>query len=167
MSLAKGSRSFYRLTEAVRDYLLTLDDVNTVTFGDITEVDLNKQTILPLAHIMVNNVGLSNGTLTFNVTVLAMDIVNEDKNINANNGDSRATDDTFYGVDNEQDVLNTQLAVTNLLNQSLSRASLRGNKFELTGEGTCEPFTDRFENKLAGWAYTFTAFVENDISICE
>tara|TARA_R110000764_G_scaffold147741_1_gene235647 strand:+ start:24 stop:521 length:498 start_codon:yes stop_codon:yes gene_type:complete len=165
MSLSKGSTSFYRLTEAIRDFLLTLDDVNTVTFGDITEVDLNKQTIFPLSHIMVNNVLLGNGTLTFSVTVLSMDIVHVDKNINAE--DSRATDDTFYGVDNEQDVLNTQLAVTNLLNQSLSRASLRGNKFELTGQGSCEPFTDRFENKLAGWAYTFSAYVDNDINICE
>lgn len=165
MSLAKGSRAFYRLTEAIRDYLLTLDDVNTVTFGDITEVDLNKQTIFPLSHVMVNNVTLNDGTLMFNITVLSMDIVHVDKNINSEDG--RATDDTFYGVDNEQDVLNTQLAVTNLLNQSLSRASLRGNKFELTGQGSCEPFTDRFENKLAGWAYTFSAFVENDISICE
>lgn len=165
MSLAKGSRAFYRLTEAIRDYLLTLDDVNTVTFGDITEVDLNKQTIFPLSHVMVNNVTLANGSLTFSVTVLAMDIVHVDKNINADS--TRPTDDTYFGVDNEQDVLNTQLAVTNLLNQSLSRASLRNNKFELTGLGSCEPFTDRFENKLAGWAYTFSAFVENDISICE
>lgn len=165
MSLAKGSRAFYRLTEAIRDYLLTLDDVNTVTFGDITEVDLNKQTIFPLSHVMVNNVTLADGTLTFSVTVLAMDIVHVDKNINADS--TRPTDDTYFGVDNEQDVLNTQLAVTNLLNQSLSRASLRSNKFELTGLGSCEPFTDRFENKLAGWAYTFSAFVENDINICE
>ena len=162
MSLAKGSRAFYRLTEAVRDFLLTLDDVNTVTFGDITEVDLNKHTIFPLSHVMVNNVTLADGTLTFNVTVLAMDIVHEDKDINTGN-----VDDTYFGSDNEQDVLNTQLAVTNLLNQSLSRKTLRGNGFELTGLGSCEPFTDRFENKLAGWAYTFSAFVANDINICE
>ncbi len=162
MSLAKGSRAFYRLTEAVRDFLLTLDDVNTVTFGDITEVDLNKHTIFPLSHVMVNNVTLSDGTLTFSVTVLAMDVVHEDKELNTGN-----VDDTYFGVDNEQDVLNTQLAVTNLLNQSLSRKSLRGNGFELTGLGSCEPFTDRFENKLAGWAYTFSAFVANDINICE
>lgn len=162
MSLTKGSRAFYRVTEAVRDFLLTLDDVNTVTYGDITEVDLNKHTIFPLSHVMVNNVTLSDGTLTFSVTVLAMDIVHEDKELNTGN-----VDDTYFGVDNEQDVLNTQLAVTNLLNQSLSRATLRGNGFELTGLGSCEPFTDRFENKLAGWAYTFSAFVANDINICE
>ena len=162
MSLAKGSRSFYRVTEAVRDFLLTLDDVNTVTYGDITEVDLSKHTLYPLSHVMVNNVTLADGTLTFSMTVLAMDVVNLQTN-----EETKDVDTTYYGVDNEQDVLNTQLAVVNLLNQSLSRASLRGNGFELTGLGSCEPFTDRFENKVAGWAYTFSAYVQNDISICD
>ena len=48
-----------------------------------------------------------------------------------------------------------------------SHDRLGADKFELTGAASCEPFVDRFENKLAGWAYTFTAFVENDINICE
>ena len=65
MSLAKGSRAFYRITEAVRDFLLTLEEVNTVTYGDITDVDLNKHTMYPLSHVMVNNVTLGDGSLTF------------------------------------------------------------------------------------------------------
>ncbi len=162
MSLAKGSRAFYRITEAVRDFLLTLEEVNTVTYGDITDVDLNKHTIYPLSHVMVNNVTLANGSLTFSMTILAMDIVHK-----ATFDEDQDVDLTYYGVDNEQDVLNTQLAVVNLLNQSLSRAQLRGDGFELTGLGSCEPFTDRFENKVAGWAYTFSAYVQNDISNCD
>jgi hypothetical protein len=158
--MTKGSRAFYLATEKIRDFLLSLDSVNTVTFGDIREVDLNKQTMFPLAHVMVDNVALATGTMTFSMTILAMDIVH------VNKGNVQDTDNTFYGVDNEQDVLNSMLVVVNLLNQSLSRSNLRADKFELIGQGTCEPFTDRFENKLAGWAYTFTAFVENDINIC-
>ena len=167
MRLAKGSRAFYRVTTAIRNYLLSLEDVNTVTFGDIREVDLNKQTIFPLSHVMVNNVSLASGTMTFSITVLAMDIVHIDKGVSVPTSEnSRESDTTYFGLDNEQDVLNTQLAVVNLLNQSLSRAQLRNDKFELTGTGTCEPFVDRFENKLAGWSYTFTAYVDNDIYIC-
>ncbi len=159
--MTKGSRAFYLATERIRDFLLSLDAINTVTFGDIREVDLNKQTIFPLAHVMVDNVQLASSTMTFSVTVLAMDVVH------VNKGDAEDTDNTFYGLDNEQDVLNTMLMVVNLLNQSLERSSLHNDKFQLNGIGSCEPFTDRFENKLAGWAYTFTAFVENDINICE
>lgn len=165
MALTQGSRAFYEATARIKNFLLDLDEVNTVTFGDIREIDLNKQTIFPLSHVTVNNVQLGSGTMTFNITVLAMDVVHVNKleYVDPPNAD---IDNTFYGIDNEQDVLNEQLAVVNLLNQSLSRSTLRTDQFELTGQGSCEPFTDRFENKLAGWAYTFSAFVKNDINIC-
>ena len=88
MSLAKGSQSFYRVTSAIRDFLLTLDDVNTVTYGDITEIDLNKQTMFPLAHVMVNNVTLNDSTLTFSITVLAMDVVHVDKGVSVPDNDN-------------------------------------------------------------------------------
>jgi hypothetical protein len=165
MALTNGSKAFYQATERIKNFLLGLDEVNTVTFGDIREIDLNKQTIFPLAHVMVNNVQLASGTMSFNMTVLAMDVVHVNK-LEYTDPPNAEVDNTFYGIDNEQDVLNEQLAVVNLLNQSLSRATLRNDLFELTGQGSCEPFTDRFENKLAGWAYTFTAFVQNDINIC-
>jgi hypothetical protein len=161
--MTNGSKAFYSATDRIKNFLLGLDSVNTVTYGDIREIDLNKQTIFPLAHVMVDNVQLASGTMTFQITVLAMDVVHVHKAI----GSEADVDNTYYGTDNEQDVLNDQLAVVNLLNQSLSRSQLRTDKFELTGQGSCEPFTDRFENKLAGWAYTFSAFVQNDINICE
>ena len=167
MGITKGSKAFYQTIDKIKEFLLTLDEVHTVTYGDIREVDLNKQTIFPLAHVMVNNVELESGTMTFNITVLAMDVVHENKGVSVPTTTNQyPTDNTFYGNDNEQDVLNTQLAVVNLLNQSLLRSNLRTDLFELVGSGSCEPFTDRFENKLAGWAYTFQAYVQNDINIC-
>ncbi len=174
--MTNGSRAFYTATDKIRNFLKGVDSVNTVTYGDIRDVDLAKQSIFPLAHVMVDNVQLQSGTMTFTITVLAMDIVhvNKDPKVQGTKTpegsiieDIVGVDNTFMGVDNEQDVLNTMLAVVNLLNQSLMRNSLRNDHFELTGQGTCEPFTDRFENKLAGWAYTFSAFVKNDIDICE
>ena len=30
----------------------------------------------------------------------------------------------------------------------------------------CEPFVDRFENKLAGWTGTFDVVIQNDMTIC-
>lgn len=174
--MTNGSRAFYTATDKIKTYLQGVDSVNTVTYGDIREVDLTKQTIFPLAHVMVDNVQLQSGTMTFTITVLAMDIVHVNKDPNIKDlrvpvgsiiEDLDGVNNTYMGIDNEQDVLNTMLGVVNMLNQSLMRNSLRDDLFELTGQGTCEPFTDRFENKLAGWAYTFSAFVKNDINICE
>jgi hypothetical protein len=52
----QGIRGFYQLTETIKEQLLNDVNVNTVTTGDITEIDLSKQTIFPLSHIIVNNV---------------------------------------------------------------------------------------------------------------
>tara|TARA_R100000664_G_C2746503_1_gene134164 strand:- start:595 stop:1065 length:471 start_codon:yes stop_codon:yes gene_type:complete len=153
----QGIRGFYQITETLRDNLLSDPNVNTVTTGDITEVDLSKQTIFPLAHIIINNVTAEEQTLRFNITIMAMDIVNEYKD---------ETSDVFVGNNNEQDILNTQLAVLNKIILLLRGGSLYTTKYQLDGDPSCEPFYERFENRMAGWAATMDILIENDISIC-
>ena len=57
--MSTGSRGFYLITDKLRDELIADDTINTVTYGDITQVDLSKQTIFPLAHVMINSVSQS------------------------------------------------------------------------------------------------------------
>ena len=52
----QGTRAFYQATETIKSQLLADINVNSVTTGDIADVDLQKQTIFPLSHIIVNNV---------------------------------------------------------------------------------------------------------------
>ena len=73
----QGIRGFYQLTTTIKDNLLNDSNINTVTTGDITDIDLNKQTIFPLAHIIVNNVTTQEQVLSFNITIMAMDMINE------------------------------------------------------------------------------------------
>ena len=52
-------KTYYNLIDKLYAYLNGNASINTVTFGDLLEVDLSKQTIFPLAHvgfILVNNV---------------------------------------------------------------------------------------------------------------
>ena len=51
----QGIRGFYQLTQTIKETLLADINCNTVTTGDIYDVNLNKQDIFPLAHIIVNN----------------------------------------------------------------------------------------------------------------
>lgn len=148
---------FYNITDKIKDTLAAEPFVNTVTYGSLDDVDLNKQTIFPLSHIIVNNCNVANNTLTFNISVLAMDVVDESK---------AEVEDDFVGNDNEQDVLNTQLAVLNRLIAILQRGDVYTDKYQVVGTVGCEPFVDRFENKLAGWVATFDVVVENDMTIC-
>jgi hypothetical protein len=153
----QGIRGFYQITETIETQLLADVNVNTVTTGDIFDIDLSKQSIFPLAHIIVNSVTLQEQVMSFNITVMAMDIVDESK---------EATTDIFRGNNNEQDVLNTQLAVLNKLIMVLRRGDLYSDKFQLEGNPTLEPFYERFDNRLAGYAATMDVVIHNDIDIC-
>ena len=148
---------FYDILDKLKWHFDNDELVNSVTQGDIFQVDLNKQTIFPLTHIMVNSSSLQSNTQTFNVSILAMDIVDISK--------SEVTD-VFQENNNELDVLNTQHHVLNRCYQQMLHGNLWDLQFAVAGEPTLEPFTERFENLLAGWTMTFDVTIPNDMTIC-
>ena len=150
-------KGFYQVTETIKEALLSDVNVNTVTTGDITRIDLSKQTMFPLSHLIVNNVNNEDSVLRFSLSVLAMDVVDFSK---------EEVIDIFRGNNNEQDILNTQLAVLNKLVQVLRGGTLHQDLYQLDGTPNLEPFYDRFENEMAGWALTFDVLIPNDIEIC-
>ena len=153
----QGVRGFYQLTSTIEQQLLADLNTNTVSIGDISKVNLNKQDIFPLAHMIVNNVTVEEQVLRFNISILACDIVDQSK---------EETTDRFTGNDNEQDILNTQLAVLNRLIQRLRMGSLHTDMYQLDGSPSLTPFMDRFENNLAGWSADMDILIYNDIYIC-
>jgi len=149
--------TFNEITQAIKNQLAEDAFVNTVTTGDIFKVDLNKQTIFPLSHIIVNSVSYQGAVLNYNISILSMDIVDESKDL---------TTDIFIGNDNEQDVLNTQLAVANRFLEVLNRGSLSDDYELVNGSASIEFFTERFENKIAGVTTTFDIAIHNTMTIC-
>ena len=141
----------YNVLTTIKQQLLSDKFVNQVTTGDIFAVDLKKQTIFPLSHIIMNDSTWQNNVLRFNISVLCMDLVDFSKE----------------GSNNEEDVLNTQLAVANRLVAVVNNGDLNDNLFQMDGEASFEPFFDRFENALAGWTVTFEVLIPNDTSSCD
>jgi hypothetical protein len=148
---------YFYIVNTLKNYLKANVFINTVSIGDIFAVDLEKQTIFPMSHIIVNNATLAEVTTSLNISILFMDIVDDSK--------SEITD-IWEGNDNEQDVLNTRLSVAQRLVADLMRGSLYSSQVVVVGEPNAEPFTDRFENKIAGWTLTFDVIVPNDMTIC-
>jgi hypothetical protein len=135
----------YRLIEFIKTAFLDEPFCNTVTEGSIFDVDLSKQTIFPLTHIMINNATHQGNTILFNVSILLIDLCQETDKI---------------------DIWNNQLALGVRVMNLLNRGDLRNGEFELSGQPSFEPFTERFENDLAGWSLTFDIVSKNDITIC-
>lgn len=147
-------RQFYDVTQKIKDTLIADDNVNTVTMGGEIEVDLAKQSIYPLAHIVPGSVSHQERTMVVNLTVFLMDAVDDTKE------DLRDQADTFHGIDNLQDVYNTQLAVANRLISLLQRGDLHRDRYQ-AGDTNIRPFQDRLPNLTAGWVIDLAITVPN------
>lgn len=148
---------YYTLIDTLRTLLIDSPFVNQVTEGDLYDIDLSKQTIFPLSHIMVNNVSILPNVLKANITIIAMDIVDISK---------EEPTDLFKDNNNRQDVLNTQLIMLSRIVAQLTNGETFEDNYQLEGEPSCEPFTDRFENLLAGWTMTFEVLIPNEMTSC-
>ena len=149
-------RSYYNITTRIKDWLEQSNIIKTVTLGDISEVDLNKQTIFPLAHQIVNNATLTERTITFDISILFIDVVDYPTK------SAKDSTEAFYRSDNLQDVHNTMLAVANELAQQFFRGSLFDENYIVASDVSCEPFQDRFENELAGWSLNLSIEIPNN-----
>ncbi len=150
-------KGFYNLTTNIEEALLADDFCRTVIYGNIFQVALKKQDLYPLANFVITDGTFSGKIWTFQVELSCADIVDFSK---------EDTTDQFLGNDNEQDVLNTQLAVITKLLESLNRGDLSDDQYQLTGTPSIIPFTGRLEMLLAGWTVTFFVDIVSDASIC-
>ena len=149
---------FYDILDKLRDELLLSPSVNTVTYGDIEDVDLDKTTMFPLSHLLMDSVNYNGQTVTFNIKLLCADIVDYNK--------EKPNFELFYGNNNLQDVFNTQFQVINTLISKLMRGDLFEANYQVTTQPSAQPFKERFSNELAGWSTDISIEIPNGISIC-
>ena len=149
----------YRVLDSIRDHFRNDGITKTVSYGELPIVDSDKTTIFPLTHFDLVNAVYDNNTITFNINVLALDIVNVNKN--------KETEDVFFGNNNLHDVYNTQFVVITKLINSLRSGSLNSVNIMLGEEPTAEPFENNFENMLAGWLVRVEVVVQNTVGSCD
>ena len=142
--------SYYKLLDTLKAQLNATNLINTVTDGQISDVDLAKQTLFPLAHIIVNSATIEGKLQRFNVSILAMDIL-----------------DGKEKYDVEPSIMNAMLQALNRVYEVMTRGDLNPDYIMIDGAPTLEPFTDRFENKLAGWAMTFDVIMMSEMTVCD
>jgi len=149
-------KAYTYLIDTLREAFEDIPLVTSITTGSLDDIDNYKQTLFPLVHIIVNNMSPESNILRFNVTIMAMDVVDISQS---------ETTDRFRGNDNEQEVLNTTAIILIRVAELLRRGELN-DRLEILGNASCEPFTERFENLLAGWAMTLDIILPNEMSIC-
>jgi hypothetical protein len=148
----------YDILDVLRDELRSHPAVNTVSYGDITDLDLDKTTMFPLSHLLIDNASYGERTVTFRIKILCADIVDYNQ--------SPSNFDEFYGNDNLHDVMNTQFQVINSLIMKMRRGSLFNSKYQVTSTPSAEPFKEKYGNVLAGWTTEVEVEVPNSIAVC-
>jgi len=149
--------TIYKLTEAIQSELESNVLINTVSYGDIDDLLLDKRNVYPVAHVNLVGATLSSATANVSVSVMIMDVVDINKT---------KTPDAFRGNDNEHDVLNQCTVAASKLVTELKRGQLYADGFQVEGDANVEFFTDRFEHKIAGVAVTFDVILSNNIDLC-
>jgi len=149
---------FYQITEALKEELVTAG-FKTVTMGEIERVDIKRQTIYPLAHIIPSNV-TGDKTNIFTFAIVGMDLVDFNKY------DVRDQDIPFYGADNTQDILHDVFHKLQLAIEQFIRGDRFTEAMQITGSVGYDYFTRRFENVLSGWSTSISIEVPKSVSIC-
>ena len=149
-------KTYYDLIDRIHAYLNGSKLINTVTFGDLLEVDLSKQTIFPLAHVGIISMQFEEYIMGLSMNVIVMDMVDEDKD------DKQGKSKPHLGLDNKHDIHNSLLNVVNGLQSSIRRGGLSDFNYEIQGTPTAQIFEDRFENKVTGWSMTININMANN-----
>ena len=126
--------------------------IQAVTTGDIWDIDLNKNTLFPLLHINIINVNASKGQLQHNFQLVVADIVEPDES------------------ENEQEVLSDTLSIMldivsifrngETLYHYNTANDAEQARYWTADDFTIEPFTERFDNTLAGWTLNLPIIIE-------
>lgn len=152
-------KNVYNILDAIEQHFKVEEkNINSVKFGVFSEADIRKTTLFPLAHFSINSIKYNGTTIDFNLNIMVLDVVDENKDY----------DGSFAGATNLQDVLNTQSMVINKLVESLrsTRGKLSEQQFVLNNDPQAEYLYEEFENKLAGWGVNIEISTPNDITIC-
>lgn len=159
MSLNQYTELLYYIKSLAEDDIF----VNTVTQGEIQDIDLDKGNIFPLIHVAITNANFNNGrTITFSVEIASLavrDKVNEVNNLTGI--------DKFWKQDNEVDNMNETLATLNRMWLIMYR-DFDDNNITSSENPTLTPLYMTNKNLLDGWLMTFDIEVPNTtINLCQ
>ena len=148
--------SYYKVLKTFKDCFDVDSNINTVTEGDIDELDLANKNIFGLAHIIIDAGSESRNLTTWNVKLQCVDIVTTTGLVST---------DKFISNDNEQDVYNT-------MHNVLRRAFLKFVRDTqdigvIVDDNAGFTKIQDFENRIVGWELSLIVQVPDlDISIC-
>lgn len=149
------------------------EQIETVSVGDIFDINLEKMEKMPLLHINPVNVTTGDSELLYNFQIFICDLVSEKDNWQTYN--AKGLTKLIDNKNNEQQVYNQTLEIATdfigMLRHS-TRQSIAGVNdinhpiYFTQDQFTIEPFSERFDNMLCGQVFQLGVKVMNDFETC-
>lgn len=147
---------YFGITDAIRKAFNGTGRVQTITHGDLSQVDLNRQNIYPLVHVTSTGVSFQPNTTSYSFNISVMDILDFTRTA------TKDEVEPFYGNDNLQDILHDLGLTIEQAIDELRRGDLYEQLYRLEGDsvnGTA--FVSEGENQVAGWSVTISVVTIN------
>ena len=152
---------YYNVINYFKDIMENHPSITKVTQGDISDIDAREFPMYLFGNVLITSATFGQSTTDFGIQLTVADKIK-----NKNNESNPTTNEQtipFYGVDDTVDIHANTLSIINDLTAYTQR-SVDG--LDINGDIICNPFSDRFNNGLAGWVCNFTLTVHNNRDIC-
>lgn len=126
--------------------------INSFSFGDIDDADLEKIEEYPLLHVGVSGANLDERVISYDINIMLIEII----------------DDKDDRKENEKYALsNTLQILQDLQTEFLKGSSIVTPDTKLTGNAlSCQPITGNYNNRVVGWSTLMSIEGANESEAC-
>jgi len=121
-------------------------EINSTSFGDINELDLDKATNFPIAHIIPLGFSSGENLVAYNYQILFLD--------------NKHTQDEVI------DVLDRMATAAQQFVKAMSTGSLYGSNIQVTADQSTDIIYDQYQNRLYGWTISLTYNTPLELENC-
>ncbi len=160
-NLGTNYNAYYNFLNFFKTIMSNHPSIQTVTQGDVFEIDDREFPAYPLGNVLVTNVSVEGTETIYTVQLTVADKIKL-KN-NESEGVYNKQNIPYFGTDDTVDIHSNTYGIISDLTNYVARGTYN---FDIVGNINCEPFKDRFDNGLAGWVATFEVTTHNDRNRC-
>jgi hypothetical protein len=152
---------YYNVLDYFRTIMVNHPSIVDVSQGPLGDVDNRAYPSYPLGNIQIIGADFQPSSTDYRILLIVADKI-KDKN-NESDDRTNAQIIPFNEIDDTVDIHANTLSI---MNDLLSFTQYSVESFQINNTISLEPFADRFNNGLAGWAATFTLTTHNNRDRC-
>ena len=152
---------YYNVLNYFKTIMTNHPSIAMVSQGALSDFDYDEFPNYPVGNVQIINANWGTSTTDYQIQLIVADKVK-----NKNNESEPTTNEITLPFYKRDDLVDIHANTFSILNDLTSYTQRSVDGFEINTEIVCEPFSDRFNNGLAGWSATFTLTTHNDKNRC-